>query len=108
MGRDYTGGVIVLLTNYGDVDRQVEFGVGIDQIIVKRTSNDEIVEVENLNKTNGVSGVFGSIGCVVMTGIDHETLGQLQIAESIKPPLSMYIDLVTSIKEPTIRKKHEF
>ena len=59
---DYRGEVIVALHNDSDVNRMVEPGERIAQLVVQPYVNIEFEEVETLNNTNRGSGGFGSTG----------------------------------------------
>lgn len=59
---DYRGEVIVALHNDSDVNRMVEPGERIAQLVVQPYVSVEFEEVETLNETDRGSGGFGSTG----------------------------------------------
>ena len=59
---DYRGEVGVILINHGKKDFDVERGMRIAQIIFQKLPEIEIIESENLSRTDRDKGGFGSTG----------------------------------------------
>jgi dUTP pyrophosphatase len=60
--QDYTGPIKVIIHNISDTLFRVEKGMRIAQLIIHMLPKIELVEVEELSKTNRGSAGFGSTG----------------------------------------------
>lgn len=59
---DYTGAILVLLINHGDQPVRIRPGDRIAQLVIAPVAQAELVEVDELPRTERGAGGFGSTG----------------------------------------------